>query len=103
MSSAVSWTESGCAGADGAGSTEAIETLASATILRMSSEENSANMIATADATKTLARTRDETEGRRFRKRFVNSRGSGSSLYPERNRGTDSCGGSSVFADRPNL
>jgi len=30
-------------------------------------------MIAMADATKTLARMRDETEGRRFRKRFVNS------------------------------
>ncbi len=64
---------------NGAGSMAAIETLASATNLRMSSEENSANRIAKADATKTLARMRDETEGHRFHKRFVNSPGSGSS------------------------
>src|SRR5438445_6057517 len=78
MSSAVRCT-SGCTVADGAGSMAAIETLASTTMLCMSSEENSANRIATADATKTLARMRDETEGRRFRKGFVNSPGSGSS------------------------
>src|SRR5260370_6236086 len=61
---AVSCTWSGCAATDGPGRTAANEALALMAMLRMSSEENSANRIATAAATRTLARILEEIDSR---------------------------------------
>jgi len=90
MSLAVSCTWSGCAATDGPGRTAANEALALTAMLRMSSEENSANRIATAAATRTLARIFDEIDSRLdLRRGIPNSSGSGSPSGSERNNGTE--------------
>jgi hypothetical protein len=79
MSRAVSCAASGCAAAGAPGTAVVLEALALTMMSRAASEENTANKIATAAATKTPARIRDEKEDiRPFRTRAVYSLGSGS-------------------------
>src|SRR5258708_29011578 len=73
MSRGVSCVVSGCALADGTGSTAANDALALSRASRMASEVNSANSIATADAAKTPIRILSETELRFFRSGFGDS------------------------------